>query len=61
MEKTVTIWGKSTVFPPTKYTRAEAIPKNLAVAQCINIGDKLLFKTLPDGTITMEKVIEEKL
>ena len=58
MEKTTTIWGHATVFMPNEHSHAVIIPKELVLAFRISRGDKLRFKTTPDGTIVIEKIPE---
>ena len=56
VEKIVTVWGEMNIFTPTKYSVAVVIPKGLALTKRITNGNKLRFKTMPDGTIIIEKV-----
>ena len=55
-EKIVTVWGEMNIFMPTKYSVAVVIPKELALTKRITNKDKVRFKTMPDGSIVIEKV-----
>lgn len=55
-------WGVRPVFASgvNGYSLRVTIPKRLARVKGIKERDGLIFKTLPDGTITISKVREAK-